>query len=124
LTKFPDLDNVISFKQKLANIYFKNIKFKHLKNDDLLVYHSYHLYVIIVEHRDEFIEYMNKHNIETIIHYPTPFYKSNAFVELNDLTFKNTEYLSEHIVSIPIYPTLTDEQVQNIILTINSYNIK
>jgi dTDP-4-amino-4,6-dideoxygalactose transaminase len=122
LTKLPYLDTTISYKQTIAGLYSENINFKHLKNKDSQVDHSYHLYVIIVENRDEFVDFMNTNNIETIVHYPVPFYKSQAFTEINHLTFKNTEYLSRHIVSIPIYPTLTEQQVQKIILIVNSFN--
>jgi dTDP-4-amino-4,6-dideoxygalactose transaminase len=65
---------------------------------------------------------MKCHDIETLIHYPEPFYKSLAFSELNDLIFENCEDLASHIVSIPIYPTLTDDQVQNIVLKVCEFN--
>lgn len=128
LTKFEDIDNTIIHKQKLANLY-KNMPLllEHIKNKDENVSHSYHLYVVKLHdtiNRDNFMEYLNEHGVQTLIHYKIPFYKSGAFSELNHLTFSNAEILADRIVSLPIYNTMTEEKVNYVMQVINDYDIK
>jgi dTDP-4-amino-4,6-dideoxygalactose transaminase len=128
LTKFGDIDNTIIHKQKLANLY-KNMPLllEHIKNKDEKVSHSYHLYVVKLHdtiNRDHFMEYLNEHGVQTLIHYKIPFYKSGAFSELNHLTFSNAEKLADRIVSLPIYNTMTEEKVNYVMQVINDYDIK
>jgi dTDP-4-amino-4,6-dideoxygalactose transaminase len=128
LTKFGDIDNTIIHKQKLANLY-KNMPLllEHIKNKDEKVSHSYHLYVVKLHdtiNRDHFMEYLNEHGVQTLIHYKIPFYKSGAFSELNHLTFSNAEKLADRIVSLPIYNTMTEEKVHYVMQVINDYDIK
>ena len=128
LTKFGDIDNTIIHKQKLANLY-KNMPLllEHIKNKDEKVSHSYHLYVVKLHdtiNRDHFMEYLNEHGVQTLIHYKIPFYKSGAFSEFNHLTFSNAEKLADRIVSLPIYNTMTEEKVHYVMQVINNYDIK
>lgn len=126
LTKLHDLNNVIRHKHDLADCY-KQIHHKlcyHIENMDSKVYHSYHLYVLKLSseiNRDHFMEFLRKEGIESIVHYKIPFYKSNAFQELNTLTFPNTEDLASTVVSIPIYNTMTYQQVHYVKQTIMDY---
>lgn len=78
---------------------------------------SYHLYWILVKDRKKFMKEMKENKIETGSHY-TPvhlmsYYKSNRSLSI-------TEKISKKIVTIPIYPRLSDKNVNYIIKTINS----
>lgn len=119
LRKLPDVDRTIQVKRAIADEYNRSIHHPHLKNPDPNAVSSYHLYVISVNNRDAFVEAMKSAGIETIIHYPVPFYKSKAYSELNHLTFPIAEALSKTIVSIPLYCTLSEEQVRYILLHVN-----
>jgi len=128
LSKFDDIDNTIIHKQNMARVY-KDVPFllNHIKNNDILVSHSYHLYVVRLDdniNRDHFMEYLGKHEIQSLIHYKIPFYKSEAFSELNHLTFVNTEKLADRIVSLPIYNTITEETITYIMSVIYDYDVK
>jgi dTDP-4-amino-4,6-dideoxygalactose transaminase len=128
LTKFDDIDNTIQYKQNLVKLY-KNMPFllEHIKNNDDKVYHSYHLYVIKLHDnikRDDFMEYLNTRGVETLIHYKIPFYKSKAFSEFNHLIFPNTEKLADRMVSLPIFNTMTTEEINYVINVLNDYDIK
>lgn len=116
-TKLPDLDKQIEVKRIIASEYCGN----HLRNPDPLVKHSYHLYVIVHEERESLMKYMASNGIETLIHYPIPFYKSKAFEEYNSLVFKNTEYLAPRILSIPIHSSLTSVEREYVKNTFNSF---
>jgi dTDP-4-amino-4,6-dideoxygalactose transaminase len=124
LRKFPDLDGSINAKRQIASVYQAELNATHLKNPDPRVKSSYHLYVIVVKNRDRFVDYMKMNDIETIIHYPIPFYKSEAFSHYNQLSFPNAELLSHSIVSIPIHPLLTGDQVRKIVLKTNEFVIQ
>jgi len=124
LRKLPDVDRTIQVKKSIAAEYMRSIHHPHLKNPDPKAESSYHLYVICVKHRDAFVDMMKTAGVETIIHYPVPFYKSEAYSELNHLTFPFAEALSKTIVSIPLYCTLSTEQMRYIILHANSFQIQ
>jgi dTDP-4-amino-4,6-dideoxygalactose transaminase len=74
--------------------------------------HVYHLYVIRVPRRDELKEYLDEQGIGTGIHYPVPCHLQPAFrslgYERGDLPV--TEKIVDEVLSLPMYPELTDEQ--------------
>jgi len=113
LTKMKDLDNQINLKRNIAQFYSEHLN--HLCNLDNNIKHSYHLFVIYGDNRDSVMKHLSDNGIETLIHYPIPFYKSKAFEEYNSLEFKNAEYLASKILSIPIHTSLTIEQQQKIV---------
>ncbi len=84
------------------------------------VYRNYHLYIILIENRDQLLEYLGEQNIHCAIHYPGTFYKSTAFQELNQLTFKADEY-KKKLLSLPMYPELSIKKVNKVCDTIHEY---
>jgi len=56
-----------------------------------------------------------------MIHYPIPPHKQKALSNWNHLSFPITEKIHEEVVSIPMNPNLTDDEIQHIISTLNSY---
>lgn len=83
--------------------------------------HVFHLFVVEVENRETFIQYLEKNKIATLIHYPIPPHKQKACSEFNDLHFPETERIHNHIVSIPISPVMSSSQVDEIIRVLNNY---
>lgn len=83
--------------------------------------HVFHLFVIRVENRKEFIDYMDKNSVGTLIHYPIAPHQQEGLSELNHLCFPVTEMIHDTIVSIPISPVMTNEEVQGVIEVINKY---
>lgn len=84
--------------------------------------HSYHIFCVVVDDRQNFESHMSENNIPTIIHYPIPIHKTKIF-DNNDVIFSKhkTDELADKIVSIPIHPFLTIDEVNHIINTINNY---
>ena len=82
-----------------------------------------HIYAILVDDRDAFMEYMNKNGINCGIHYPIPCHLQKAFEKLNYSKgdFPVTEYVMNHCVSIPIYPELNDEEINRVVRAVNNY---
>lgn len=88
--------------------------------------HVFHLYVVRVNDRDNFINYLEKNGIGALIHYPIPIHLQHAYKELNvrEGSLPVTEKVSKEIVSIPIYPELEEQEVDYIISKIKEYFIK
>jgi len=82
--------------------------------------HVYHLYVIRVKGRDTFRANLEDHGIETQIHYPKAVYQQPAYSSLgySSDTFPITEELTQEIVSLPMHPHLTEEEVRYVAGTI------
>ncbi len=87
--------------------------------------HAYHLYVLEVEDRLGLYNYLRKHQIFAQIHYiPThlmPYYRQFGWKE-SDRPFAETYY--KHCISLPMFPTLTDEEQAYVIKTIENYYSK
>jgi len=84
--------------------------------------HAYHLYVIEVKDRLGLYNHLRKYNIFAQIHYvPThfmPYYKQFGW-KCGDLPQAENYY--EHCISLPMYPTLTDEEQDFVVSTINDF---
>ncbi len=81
---------------------------------------AYHQYVIRVDsaNRDELIMYLKEHGIGTGVHYPVPLHKQPSFPYPKDYHLPVSEKLANQIISIPVYPGLTTEQLEYVIQTI------
>lgn len=83
--------------------------------------HVFHLYVIRCTNRTKLQAYLNQNEIQTIVHYPIPPHKQVAYKEWNDLSFPLTEQIHEEVLSLPISPVMTEEEVTKVIKTLNTY---
>lgn len=83
--------------------------------------HVWHLFVVRVKQRALFQDYLSKSGVQSLIHYPTPIHRQASYqAEISD-KFPVTELLSEEILSIPISPVMSDDDVEKIITVINQY---
>lgn len=122
--KLNYLDGDIRIRRNIANRYLNEIK------NELIVLptisseenHVWHLFVIRIKDRDSLQHYLTKHNIQTVIHYPTPPHRQLAYKEFKDLCFPLSEELHREVISIPMDPTLTEEQVSYVINVLNKFN--
>ena len=74
--------------------------------------HVYHLYVVQTEDRDGLKQRLAERGIETGLHYPVPLHMQEAYRHLSDKTFPVAESLARRILSLPMFPTITREQVE------------
>lgn len=121
--KLPNLDADNDKRRVIAKRYLAEIK-----NDKIILpfwdfsnNHVFHLFVIRTEHRNQLQEYLNQNNIQTVIHYPVPPHKQKAFPEWNNLSFPITEKIHNEVLSLPMSPVLTDEEVSFIVEVLNRY---
>ena len=80
------------------------------------VKHVYHLYVIRSTHRDKLQQHLAQQDIGTAVHYPTPIHLQDAYhwLELGRGSFPEAEHAAEQVLSLPIYPELTDTKVRQV----------
>lgn len=85
--------------------------------------HVYHLYVLRIKNREDFINYLGQNGIKSLIHYPIPIHLQPAYRKLviKKDTLPITENISEEVVSIPIYPELIEREVDYIVKRITEY---
>jgi dTDP-4-amino-4,6-dideoxygalactose transaminase len=79
--------------------------------------HAYYMYEIRVPRRDELMQYLKEQGIDCGVHYPIPLHLQPAYRNLGFTkgSYPVAERLADEILSIPIYPELTDEQRQYIV---------
>lgn len=83
--------------------------------------HVWHLFVVRIAKRELFQQYLNEKNIQTVIHYPVPPHKQDAYHEWNQLSFPVTEKIHHEVISLPMYPCMEETAIQTIVERINSY---
>lgn len=83
----------------------------------------YHLYVIRVPRREELVKYLGEKGIQTGLHYPLPLHMQKAYSHLGYKPddFPIAKKLANEILSIPMYPEMTDEMVEYVCSTIKSF---
>jgi dTDP-4-amino-4,6-dideoxygalactose transaminase len=83
----------------------------------------YHLFVIKVKDREKFINHIEKFGVGYSFHYPKPVHLQKAYEFLNykEGSLPITEELSRTTISIPLFPEMTDEEVNYVINVINDY---
>jgi dTDP-4-amino-4,6-dideoxygalactose transaminase len=87
--------------------------------------HVYHLYVVRTYHRDALQTYLREQGIGTGIHYPIPIHLQPYYAEDNfdRGLFPATEEICDEILSLPMFPTITYEQVQYIAEHVNKFAV-
>lgn len=122
--KLKSLDEWNLRKREIAQDYIALINSSKAKvpKVDPRCEHSFHIFCLQVENREEFMTKMSERGIPTIIHYPYPIHKTALWDYGLDKVWssKNAEDYSSKIVSIPIHPYLTTEEFKLIIDTINA----
>ncbi|MFH0874135.1 MAG: DegT/DnrJ/EryC1/StrS family aminotransferase [Candidatus Komeilibacteria bacterium] len=83
--------------------------------------HVWHLFVVRTEQREAFGQHLLANGIETLIHYPVPPHKQPAFREWSQLSYPISEQIHRTVISLPLYPSLTEEEIAKIITVCNSF---
>lgn len=121
--KLPDLDADNRKRREIAIRYVSEIKNPKIK---LPPYsggkdHVFHLFVVQVENRFEFMDYLDRKGIGHLIHYPIPPHKQHALKGFSNLEFPETEKIHNRIISIPMSPVMSDVEVNRVIEVLNGF---
>ena len=125
--QLENLDSILERNNKVANLYFaelsnNNNNIKILKPNSNQ-FSTYHKFVIQAKNRNELRKHLYNNGIETKIHYSTLLHEQKL---LNNFEFKthnlqNSEYAQEKVLSLPIYPSLTKEEISYICECIKNF---
>ncbi len=86
-------------------------------------YHVYHLYVVRCANRDKLKNYLRTQNIMTEVHYPIPCHKQKVFekLEREAISLPISERLAGEILSLPMFPELTDDKVDYVVSKVKEF---
>lgn len=121
--KLKYLEKETSRRREIARLYINGITNPLIKLPTWEVEeeHVFHLFVIRIDNRWDFQEYLYENGIESAVHYPIPPHQQEAYKDLGEQVLPITEYIHKQVVSLPISPTLTNFDVDIIIDIINKY---
>ena len=110
-------------RKAVAKMYYEGFNNPLVKLPDLLPdeQNAYHLFPILCEKRDELHDYLEQNGVGTVIHYPIAPHKQECYKEWNGMSLPITEYIANHELSLPIGPTITKEEVMEVIRLINEF---
>lgn len=113
-------------RRKIADVYSKQICNPNVilpKTPKEREKHIYHIYPILVQDKENFIDFLQKRGIGTNVHYPTPIMEQGAYSELSEEieNYPVTKRICAQEVSIPLYPGMTEEQISGVVASINGY---
>jgi dTDP-4-amino-4,6-dideoxygalactose transaminase len=121
--KLKYLNEEIAARRAVAKRYMNEIK-----NDKLFIptlndwdSHVFHLFPVLVEARNQFQHYLTENDIQTLIHYPIPPHKQKCYAEYSNMRLPITERIHDQELSLPMSPTLKDEEITKIIEVINKW---
>lgn len=123
--KLPYLDELNKERSLIAQRYLTEIRNPFVKLPKLQEgsSHTWHQFVILSDARDQLMAYLEKKDIQTIIHYPIPPHLSEAYeylgYKLGD--FPLAENYANQVLSLPMFDGITDEEVSEVILAINQF---
>lgn len=119
--KLPHVDAENAIRKSIAERYSSEVKNEKIILPQTNGSHVFHVFAIRTEERDGLQDYLKQNGIETHIHYPVPPHKQKALSHWNDLLFPITEKIHKEILSLPISPVMTHDEVSFVIQTLNGY---
>ena len=125
--KLPRLDEDNDRRRQIARRYLEGI------DNPLVVLptvpekeceHVFYVFPVRCSYRDQLQEWLKSQGVETIVHYPIPPHRQHALPELAGLKLPVTEQIHREILSLPISPLLTEQEVERVIRAVNLFNIQ
>ena len=105
----------------IASTYRQNLKTVICLKKEDYGQHANHLFVVKAKDRDGMMQYLQDNGIQSLIHYPVPINQQKSFLWQKEEEFPVAQCIADSILSIPIDPFLTANQITKIIDTINEY---
>jgi dTDP-4-amino-4,6-dideoxygalactose transaminase len=126
--KLPHLDRWNARRREIAAFYNCQINNALIAKPTELAYgrHNYHLYVIRCERRDELQQHLKERGVATLVHYPVPVHLQFAYRDLNKGVgdFPLTEQCAKEVLSLPLFPHLTDTEARYITDCVNAFKLR
>lgn len=119
--KLPLLNEWNKRRSEIAAYYKAHLKNVDFINENNYGNSSHHLFVIKVNDREKFMDYLKDNGIASLIHYPIPIHQQKAFKDQKQESFSIAEKFTKQIVSLPLYPELSDKEIKEIVTIANNY---
>jgi dTDP-4-amino-4,6-dideoxygalactose transaminase len=124
--KLPHLSTWTKKRIELAQLYcteLTGIDGITLPEVQIHTVHSFHLFVVMAEHRELLREHLSQQEIQTLIHYPKalPFEPAYSYLNHKESDFPVSAHLQNVVLSLPLYPELSREQVMYVCKSIRSF---
>jgi dTDP-4-amino-4,6-dideoxygalactose transaminase len=123
--KLPYLDSWNRRRRQISEIYYSQIDNPLIQNPREIDYgrHNYHLYVIRCSQRDALQKHLSSCGVNTLIHYPVPIHLQEAYKHIHKQagSYPIAEKLSGEILSLPVFPELTDEEAEYVANSVNKF---
>lgn len=135
--KLKKLDNDNQARRKIAQYYID-----HINNDRIILPYSkqtsptgrqanivgsedhvWHVFAVRTSSRERFQKYLSDNEIQTVIHYPIPPHKQQAYMEWNNDSYPISEKIHNEIISFPISPVMSGEDVETVCKVVNAYKL-
>lgn len=121
--KLTYLEDETLRRQQISMIYRENI------NNPLIVLpqvevesgHVWHLFVVRSAKRAELQQWLNEQGVQTLIHYPVPPHKQQAYQEWNGISLPLTESIHQEVLSLPLDPTMSNDAISHVINSVNGF---
>lgn len=115
--KLRHLNKMIMLRRAVAKRYIRNLKSVSqiiLPIEKKGFFHSYHLFVVRAQRRNDLQVFLAKNSVQSLIHYPIPVHKQRTYSGYNSKQLVNTEAFAEEILSLPINPFVTNREVDKV----------
>lgn len=126
--KLRNLDIEITHRRQVAAIYIESVKnhlielpIAHQSLRNTYENHVWHLFVVRCTQRDQLQAHLTEQGIQTIVHYPIAPHQQRAYALWERQNYPVTEAIHNAVISLPISPVITHDQVQKIITTLNQF---
>jgi len=119
--KYLDIEN--KKRSRISKLYRESIKNPHIILPEVIDEnsHVWHQFVIRSSKRDALRQFLIEMEIQTNIHYPIPPHKQKVYEAWSRLSLPITEKIHNEVLSLPISPVLSDDEVNKIIVAINKW---
>ena len=85
--------------------------------------HVWHIFAVRCDNRDKLQQYLKEKDIQTLIHYPVPPHKQDAYKEWHNQSYPISEEIHRTILSLPMSPVLEDAEVEYVVDALNSFKL-
>lgn len=126
LKKLPYLNGWNEERRKIAHQYISQINNSKIR---LPMFsegeksHVFHIFPVMVDNREKFIDFLKGREIQTNIHYPKAIMEQQAYLEYASRAqdYPITQYICHSEVSLPLYPGMSQDMIQWVIDSVNMY---
>ncbi|MGG5242434.1 DegT/DnrJ/EryC1/StrS family aminotransferase [Pseudomonas lurida] len=122
--KLRHLDHEVSVRRELASRYVQGVSNKALQLPAATrqEQHVWHLFVVKSDKRDRLKDYLYEKGIQTLIHYPIPAHRQQAYKEFSGSHFPITEAIHQQVLSLPLSTATSPEEVDCVIDSLNRFS--